>query len=110
MLTEGDRRLGHRLAGGWLELAGERDQNVFAAHYEIGGEHEKAMVHLKRAAEAAIEASDFTGAVDRVRRAIACGAIGEMLGALQLLGGEVYVWMGKSVDAETYLERTIALL
>src|SRR5262249_48887340 len=34
MLTEADRRLGHRLAGAWLEEVGETDQAVLAEHFE----------------------------------------------------------------------------
>jgi len=37
LLTEEDRELGHRLAGEWLERAGEADPVVLAGHYERGG-------------------------------------------------------------------------
>ncbi len=41
-LTDEDRRLGHRLAGAWLEGAGETDAMVLAAHFEAGGDLERA--------------------------------------------------------------------
>ncbi len=37
MLTEEDRKLGHRLAGEWLEQHGETDPMVLAGHFERGG-------------------------------------------------------------------------
>ena len=36
MLTENDRRLGHRLAGKWLRAAGETNALVLAEHFEKG--------------------------------------------------------------------------
>lgn len=42
MLTDKDRELGHRLAGDWLECAGENDQVVLAEHFEYGGDRDKA--------------------------------------------------------------------
>jgi predicted ATPase len=38
MLTETDRRLGHRLAGAWLERAGESDPAAVAEHFVRAGE------------------------------------------------------------------------
>ncbi|HSK04999.1 MAG TPA: protein kinase, partial [Kofleriaceae bacterium] len=37
-LTEEDRRLGHHLAGEWLERRGEADPMVLAGHFERGGD------------------------------------------------------------------------
>jgi hypothetical protein len=37
MLTDADRRLGHRLAGAWLERVGESDPGVVAEHFERAG-------------------------------------------------------------------------
>ncbi len=41
-LTEEDKRLGHRLAGEWLEQHGEGDPMVLAGHFERGGEGARA--------------------------------------------------------------------
>ncbi|WP_437277542.1 protein kinase [Sorangium sp. So ce375] len=52
-LTEEDRALGHRLAAGWLEAAGETDPLVLAAHCERGGLTARAASLLVRGAELA---------------------------------------------------------
>jgi tetratricopeptide (TPR) repeat protein len=52
-LTDDDRRLGHRLAGAWLDAAGEGDAVLLAEHYERGGETSKAVRWYLRAAERA---------------------------------------------------------
>ena len=44
MLTDRDRALGHKLAGEWLEAAGERDAIVLAEHLARGGEPKGAVV------------------------------------------------------------------
>src|SRR5918996_303110 len=52
-LTEDDQRLGHRLAGEWLEQHGEADPMVLAGHFERGGEGARAASYYLRAAEQA---------------------------------------------------------
>ncbi|HEX8115211.1 MAG TPA: hypothetical protein VF516_46105, partial [Kofleriaceae bacterium] len=52
-LTEDDKRLGHRLAGTWLEHHGESDPMVLAGHFERGGNGERAAEFYLRAAEQA---------------------------------------------------------
>ena len=84
MLTDDDRALGHRLAGEWLERAGERDAMVLAEHFERGGEpRARGRPGTARAAEQALEGNDFAAAArarrarHRVRRDAArrCGAL-----------------------------------
>src|SRR6185503_11237638 len=53
MLTDGDRALGHWLAGAWLEERGEQDMLVLAEHFEKGGDGERAGHLYCRAAEQA---------------------------------------------------------
>jgi hypothetical protein len=48
-LTAGDRTLGHRLAGTWLEEHGETDALLLAQHFDLGGDPERASVHHERA-------------------------------------------------------------
>ncbi|HTB79218.1 MAG TPA: protein kinase, partial [Polyangiaceae bacterium] len=48
MLTDDDRATGHRLAGGWLERAGEKDALTMADHFERGGEPARAVPWLIR--------------------------------------------------------------
>ncbi|MCB9652310.1 MAG: protein kinase [Deltaproteobacteria bacterium] len=70
MLTHDDRGLGHRLAGEWLEEAGERDHVVLARHFEAGGEAARAVARLERAAEQALDGNDFRAVVQHCERAI----------------------------------------
>ncbi|MRG95758.1 serine/threonine-protein kinase [Polyangium spumosum] len=53
LLTDDDRELGHRLAGEWLERAGESDPLVLANHFERGGLFERAGTMYIRGAEQA---------------------------------------------------------
>ncbi|MDI1448543.1 serine/threonine-protein kinase [Polyangium sp. 6x1] len=53
LLTDDDRQLGHRLAGEWLERAGEADPLVLAGHFERGGLFDRAGTMYIRGAEQA---------------------------------------------------------
>ncbi len=72
MLTEEDREVGHRLAGGWLTRAGERDAKVLAECFERGGLRGEAAVWYRRAAEQAFEGNDLSLVLALAERAIAC--------------------------------------
>src|SRR6185437_9590627 len=74
MLTEEDREAGHRLAGGWLAGAGERDAKVLAECFERGGLRGEAAVWYRRAAEHAFEGNDFSLVLSLAERGIACAA------------------------------------
>jgi eukaryotic-like serine/threonine-protein kinase len=82
----------HRLAGAWLERAGQRDAHVLAEHYRRGQAPDLALPWFVRAAEQALEADDVQAVVERVEQAVACGAGGETLGALRLLQAEAQNW------------------
>jgi tetratricopeptide (TPR) repeat protein len=82
----------HRLAGAWLERAGERDAHVLAEHYRRGQAPHLALPWFVRAAEQALEADDVQAVVECVEQAVACGAGGETLGALRLLQAEAQNW------------------
>jgi eukaryotic-like serine/threonine-protein kinase len=100
MLTEADRVLGHRLAAAWLERTGELDAMVLAEHYDRGGEPPSAVRWYRRAAEQALEGNDLGAAIARAERGIACGADGDVLGALYKLQAEGYGWRGELAEAE----------
>jgi tetratricopeptide (TPR) repeat protein len=100
MLTDEDRVLGHRLSGDWLERAGEKDAGVVAEHFERGASPERAVERYLRAAEQALEGNDLVAAIGRVDRAIACGATGEVLGALSLVRAEAHRWLADIPEAE----------
>ncbi|WP_437733308.1 protein kinase domain-containing protein [Sorangium sp. So ce1335] len=109
MLTEVDRRLGHRLAGAWLEEAGERDALVLAEHFEHGEALGAAARFYERAAEQALEASDLDGALARVERALACAPGDEAAGRLHALAATVHNWRGAPGDAERAAKSAMAL-
>ncbi|WP_437669263.1 serine/threonine-protein kinase [Sorangium sp. So ce131] len=100
MLTESDRRLGHRLAGSWLERAGAADPMALAEHFERGGEPARAATSYLRAAEQALLGNDLGAAIDRVERGIACGAVKTTAGALRLCQAEAHLWRGEFALAE----------
>ena len=110
MLTEADRRLGHLLAGRWLGEAGETDAYVLGEHFERGGEPALAVGWYARAAEQALDANDFAGALDRAARAARCGASGETLGALRVLEAEAHSWQGDNARSEASAMEAMALL
>lgn len=109
MLTDSDRRLGHALAGEWLEHAGEIDAMVLAEHYERGGDP-RASEHFLRAAENALAACDFAAAATRAQRGIACGAQRELLGSLRLVEAEALKWAGELTRAASPALDALALL
>ncbi|HLM76661.1 MAG TPA: serine/threonine-protein kinase PknK, partial [Polyangiaceae bacterium] len=109
-LTDTDRALGHKLAGAWLERAGESDAMVLAEHFERGRAPEKALFWYRRAAEQALEGGDFSAAFERAERAIACGAAGEELGGLHLLAAYSHQWQGRQADARRSAREAMAHL
>jgi hypothetical protein len=70
--TDDDKRLGHRLAGEWLEQHGEADPMVLAAHFERGGDGERAARYYLRAAEQAFHILDIQATIARVGLGLAC--------------------------------------
>ena len=95
MLTADDRAFGHRLAGEWLENAGEHEPMLLAEHFERGGAVDKALGLYLAGAQAALEGNDFLAAEERADRAIAAGASGETLGRLHHLLAEAARWQGR---------------
>jgi tetratricopeptide (TPR) repeat protein len=98
MLTDEDRRLGHRLAGAWLEQHGEADPMILAEHFERGGEGVRAGRFYLRAAEQSSRAGDSTAAIARARLGLACGAEDEVQRALLGLLCEAHTWQLQTVS------------
>jgi eukaryotic-like serine/threonine-protein kinase len=71
-LTEDDRRLGHRLAGDWLERRGEIDPMVLASHFERGGDAVRAARYYLRASEQAYQVLDADATRGRADLGLAC--------------------------------------
>jgi tetratricopeptide (TPR) repeat protein len=110
MLTEEDRRLGHQLVGRWLAAAGEQDARLLAEHFDRGGVLAEALPHYRRAAEDALDRSDFDAAVAMAQRGVACGATGVELGALQRVQMEERVWRGNPTDVVVLGSEAMLLL
>ncbi|MEM9487750.1 MAG: protein kinase, partial [Myxococcota bacterium] len=110
MLTDEDRQLGHRLAGAWLEEVGENDSQVLAEHFERGQQPERALPHLRHAAEDALRRSDLNAAVALAERGIEHGAARAMLGAFKWILIEERIWQGKTTEVAELCCEAMALL
>jgi len=82
MLTDDDKRLGHRLAGEWLEQHGEGDPMVLAGHFERGGEGARAATCYLRASEQALHVADMDATIARAGLGLGCAPAPELRNAL----------------------------
>jgi hypothetical protein len=89
-LTDDDRRLGHRLAGEWLEQHGEADPMVLAGHFERGGDGARAASCYLRASEQAFHVLDIAATVTRAELGLRCAPPPELRLALLGLRCEAY--------------------
>ncbi|MFO0761991.1 MAG: protein kinase [Byssovorax sp.] len=110
MLTPEDRALGHRLAGAFLESAGERDAASIAEHFDRGGDALRAAQWFERAAEQALAGNDLGAAIALADRAEARGAAGEALGRLHLVRASAHRWRGELGEAEESALAAMSLL
>jgi eukaryotic-like serine/threonine-protein kinase len=110
LLTEDDRRLGHRLAGLWLEREGETDPSVLAEHFLQGDEPVRAATCLQRAAAQALEGNDLNAAIERAEQAIELGAHGEPLGLLRSMQSVACYWQGDYARAQELGVRAVEAL
>jgi tetratricopeptide (TPR) repeat protein len=99
MLTDADRRTGHKLAGAWLEQSSDGSPLVIAEHLERGGEARRAARHYVLAAEQSLEGEDLDNALARAARAVEAGASGEDLGRAKLVAAQARRWRGEFADA-----------
>ncbi len=109
MLTDHDRKVGHKLAGEWLESrvrdqAGDADAVALAEHFLRGDELRRASTWFQHAAEQALAGDDLASACERAERAIACvHAVGdtagsvdnEIVGRLRGLQAGAHGWRGE---------------
>src|SRR5262249_9241783 len=110
MLTEEDQALGHRLVGAWLGQAGEMDPATLASHFERGGEGSGAAAPYAEAMKQALDASDLDAVLTFAKRAVGCGATGNLLGAIRAMQAEAYQWRGDLSLGERCCAEAIALL
>jgi tetratricopeptide (TPR) repeat protein len=95
MLTEGDRALGHLLAGEWLEKGAEREAIVLVEHFERGGDLVRAARWCRAAAEEALAGNDLGAAIARAERGVALGASGAALVPMRLVQAQAHFWRGE---------------
>jgi tetratricopeptide (TPR) repeat protein len=107
MLTDADRALGHKLAGGWLEFAGEAQAATLADHFERGGEGARASHWCGRAAAQALEANDFRAALGFAQRALDLGAAGDAVVDLQVIRGKACGGLGMWTDGQAAFSRAL---
>ncbi|WP_438015146.1 protein kinase [Sorangium sp. So ce315] len=100
MLTARDLRIGHALAGSFLEAAGEGDPMVLAEHFERGEEADKAAEWYLRAADKALHGHDLAAAIACAERGVACAPAPDTVGALRLVEAEALLWRGEPALAE----------
>ena len=81
-LTDEDKRLGHRLAGQWLEQHGEADPMTMAGHFEKGGEGAQAASYYLRASEQAFHILDLHATMARAGLGLGCSPPQELRIAL----------------------------
>ncbi len=99
-LTDGDRVLGHRLAGDWLERTSHPSAVAVAEHFHRGGERGRSAQWCRRAAEQALDANDLPAALESAGRGVERGAAGLDLGMLRLIEAEATLWRGELALAE----------
>lgn len=108
MLTIDDRSLGHRLAGEWLELHGERDPVVLAEHFEVGGDGARAAKHYLMATRQAHLGGDTAAALAHIRKGLACTAPHELrIGLLGLFCELHYYQRNEIAKALPFAEELI---
>src|SRR5262249_47186901 len=95
MLTDKDRKLGHVLAGAWLESKGASDATVLATHYERGESRERAAVWLRPGAQNGRASNDLEGVLALVTRGLACADAPGERAALLVVKAEVHRWRGE---------------
>ncbi|HEX2569483.1 MAG TPA: AAA family ATPase [Polyangia bacterium] len=110
LMTEEDRRLGHRLVAAYLERSGERDPVVLGEHYRLGGKLSRAALYFAHAARQALEGSDLEGTLERIARGVACGARGELLATLRTIEAQALLWQGQFQRSSELVQGAIGFL
>ncbi|HWO23799.1 MAG TPA: protein kinase [Kofleriaceae bacterium] len=81
-LTDEDRRIGHHLAGQWLEQRGETEPMVLAGHFERGGDGAHAARYYLHASEQAFHVLDYEATAARASLGLGCAPPDELRIAL----------------------------
>lgn len=108
LLSDADRATGHRLAGQFLEAAGEPDPAIFAEHFELGGARDAASRSFLSAAAFSIRRNDFQKALSFTDRAEALGVADERRVELHSHRGEAYAAMARWGEARDAFQTAAA--
>jgi len=109
-LTPEDRALGHRLAGEWLERAGERQAAVLADHFARAGVTERAESYFTAGAQQALDANDFALAERLAERATTEATAADRRGELALVRAEAAAWSGDPARAIVHARAAVGSL
>jgi tetratricopeptide (TPR) repeat protein len=100
LVPESYRPVGHRLAGDWLERAGEVDPRVLAEHARSGQRPERAIYYSTLAAEQLFERHEMQGMRRCMEAALAMEPQGEALVRLVALQAIAAFWMDDFVTTQ----------
>jgi len=110
LLSAGDRRLGHRLAGQWLERAGGLSPLALAEHFDRGDQPQLAAPFFASAAERDLIGGDITGALGHAERGLLIAEASAARGRLHLVAAEACRWSGKLQQAQHHAEQALQFL
>ncbi|HEX8107309.1 MAG TPA: protein kinase, partial [Kofleriaceae bacterium] len=110
LLTDQDRREGHRHAAQYLERIGEPDPGVLADHYREGDDPAAAAPLYCRAADQAVAGHDLATALRRVELGLKCGPEGKLLGAMRGLQCYAHFWNDQWETAYPFGSEALELL
>ncbi|HTJ81739.1 MAG TPA: AAA family ATPase, partial [Polyangiaceae bacterium] len=110
MLADEDRRRAHVRAAEWLAAGPAGDAAVVADHFERGGEPERALPFLARAARATVDADDLASAFALTTRGLSRGATGETRGVLLTVRAIVLGLRGDWLEAARDAGEALLLL
>ena len=92
LLTDEDRRVGHRRAAEFLEGAGQHDALAIAEHFEKAQLAARAAPYFLRAGLRSFECNDLEEALRRAQRGLSCAEPGQTEGELRTLLTMAHCW------------------
>ncbi len=92
MLTDADRKRGHRLAAEWLEQIGGADPLTLATHFSRADLGPQASWWYERAASAALRGHDLSAVIEHTDQALRADDAASTRGSLHLLRAEARFW------------------
>ncbi len=107
LLAPADCRLGHRLAGLWLERVGELSPLVLAEHFDRGDQPHLAAPYFSLAAERDLEGGDVASALSHAVRGLAVADEAETRGRLHLIAAEAGRWSGRLQETQRHAEKAL---